>query len=147
LSESAKRGLEVFRDPKKGNCAVCHTIDEKSALFTDNKYHNLGVGVDTKGELADLGRYTETKVDADRGAFKTPTLRNITLTAPYMHDGSLNTVKDVIDFYIGGGNSNEWRDKEIHELGFLTGQERQDLQAFLESLTGEIPENVGPPTD
>ena len=147
LSESAKRGLEVFRDAKKGNCAVCHTIEEKHALFTDNKYHNLGVGVDTKRELADLGRFKETNVDADRGAFKTPSLRNIALTAPYMHDGSLNTLKDVIDFYIGGGNSNEWRDKEIHELGFLSGQERQDLQAFLESLTGEIPANAGPPTD
>lgn len=147
LSDSAKRGLEVFRDPKKGNCAVCHTIEEKYALFTDNKYHNLGVGVDTKGELADLGRFKETNVDADRGAFKTPSLRNIALTAPYMHDGSLNTLKDVIDFYIGAGNSNEWRDKEIKELGHLTGQERQDLQALLESLTGEIPENVGPPTD
>lgn len=147
LSDSAKRGLEVFRDPKKGNCAVCHTIDEKYALFMDNKYHNLGVGVDTKGELADLGRFKETNVDADRGAFKTPSLRNIALTAPYMHDGSLNTLKDVIDFYIGAGNSNEWRDKEIKELGHLTGQERQDLQAFLQSLTGEIPESVGPPTD
>ena len=147
LSASAKRGLEVFRDAKKGNCAVCHTIEEKFALFTDNKYHNLGVGVDTKGELADLGRFKETNVDADRGAFKTPSLRNIALTAPYMHDGSLNKLKDVIDFYIGGGNSNEWRDKEIHELGFLSGQERQDLQAFLESLTGEIPANAGPPTD
>jgi cytochrome c peroxidase len=147
LSASAKRGLEVFRDAKKGNCAVCHTIEEKFALFTDNKYHNLGVGVDTKGELADLGRFKETNVDADRGAFKTPSLRNIALTAPYMHDGSLNTLKDVIDFYIGAGNSNEWRDKEIHELGFLSGQERQDLQAFLESLTGGIPANAGPPTD
>ncbi len=145
LSDSAKRGLEVFRDPKKANCEVCHTIDEQYALFMDNKFHNLGVGADIEGNLADLGRYEVTKQDADRGAFKTPSLRNLTLTAPYMHDGSLKTLKEVLDFYIGAGNSNPYRDKEIHELDHLTGQERQDLIAFLESLTGEMPENVGPP--
>jgi len=66
-------------------------------------------------------------------------LRNIAQTAPYMHDGSLKTLKEVVDFYVGAGNSNSWRDKEIKELGHLTGQERQDLEAFLESLTGELP--------
>lgn len=144
LAAPARRGLELFRDPKKGNCTVCHTIGEKHALFTDNKFHNLGVGV-SGGELTDLGRYEVTKNEADKGAFKTPTLRNISLTAPYMHDGSLKTLKDVIDFYIGGGNSNSHLDKDIHALDFLTGQERADLLAFLESLTGEMPPNVGPP--
>jgi cytochrome c peroxidase len=149
LSPSARRGLEVFRDPKKGNCTACHTIGEKDALFTDNKFHNLGVGVvfDKSGEpvMKDLGRYDVTKQEADKGAFKTPSLRNIALTAPYMHDGSLKTLKDVIDFYVGGGTSNPHLDKEVRALDFLTGQERADLLAFLESLTGEMPANVGPP--
>lgn len=149
LSAAAQRGLAIFRDPKKGNCTACHTLSEQSALFTDNKFHNLGVGVKVgpTGEplLADQGRYEVTKLEADRGAFKTPSLRNVALTAPYMHDGSLKTLKDVIDFYVGGGNSNPHLDKEIHTLDFLTGQERADLLAFLESLTGEMPANVGPP--
>jgi len=149
LSGSAQRGLEVFRNPKKGNCAVCHTIGEKYALFTDNNFHNLGVGVklgmNGEAELTDLGRFKVTNVEADKGTFKTPSLRNIALTAPFMHDGSFKNMKEVIDFYIGGGNSNPYRDKEIHPLDFLSGQERADLQEFLISLTGEIPPNVGPP--
>ena len=142
---AVKRGFEVFRDPKKGNCAACHTVDEDYALFTDNKFRNIGVGANIEGELEDLGRYEVTQNDADRGAFKTPSLRNIAQTAPYMHDGSLKTLKDVIDFYIGGGNSNPHLDLEVHVLDFLTGQERADLLALLESLTGEMPPNVGPP--
>ena len=145
LSESAKLGLEVFRNEEKGNCAVCHSVDEKSALFSDNKFHNLGVGVDDEGELIDLGRYEVTKQDADRGAFKTPTLRNIAQSAPYMHDGSLTTLKDVVDFYIGAGNSNPWRDKELKELDHLTRKERDALVAFMEALTAELPDHVGAP--
>jgi cytochrome c peroxidase len=138
------RGLEIFRNAKKGNCAVCHTIEEKWATFSDSKFHNIGVGV-SDGVPKDLGRFEITKVDADRGAFKTPTLRNITQTGPYMHDGSEKTLEDVRDFYIGAGNSNQWRDKEIKELDYLTGQERADLIAFLQALTGELPPDVGPP--
>jgi cytochrome c peroxidase len=145
MSAAAIRGLEVYRNPKKGNCNACHTIEEKYALFTDNKFHNLGVGIDSKGELTDLGRYKETKVEADKGAFKTPTLRNIAQTAPYMHDGSLKTLKEVVDFYVGGGNSNPYRDKEIKSLDFLTKAQRADLLAFLESLTGDLPPNVDKP--
>lgn len=149
MSASAIRGLEVFRNPKKGNCVVCHTIGDKFALFTDNKFHNLGVGVklsiDAVPELTDVGRFKVTNVEADKGAFKTPSLRNIALTAPYMHDGSDKSLKEAIDFYIGGGNFNDFRDREIHPLDFLTGQERADLQEFLKALTGEIPPNVGPP--
>ena len=145
VSESAKRGLEVFRNPKKGNCAVCHTIEENYALFTDNKFHNLGVGFTLQGEFTDPGRYNLTKNEADKSKFHTPSLRNIALTAPYLHDGSTKTLKDVIDFYIGGGNSNPNLDPEIHVLGFLTGRERADLLAFLEWLTGKMPPNVGPP--
>ena len=147
LSDSAKRGLEVFRDAKKGNCEVCHSIGEKTALFTDNKFHNLGVGANLDGTLADIGRHEVTQKEEDKGAFKTPSLRNIALTAPYMHDGGLKTLKDVIDFYIGAGNSNEWRDKDLKELDHLSGQERKDLEEFLISLTGEIPADVGPPAE
>ena len=148
LNRAARRGLAVFRNPKKGNCSSCHTIGEKYALFTDNKFHNLGVGVVSlpdRVELADLGRYQVSKKDADRGAFKTPSLRNIALMAPYMHDGNLKTLKDVVDFYVGAGNSNPYRDQKMKPLDFLTGQEREDLVAFLGSLTGEMPPNAGPP--
>jgi cytochrome c peroxidase len=139
MSPAAIRGLAVFRDAKKGNCAVCHTIEEKYALFTDNKFHNLGAGMNAEGELTDLGRFVITNQDADMGAFRTPTLRNIAETAPYMHDGSFKTLKDVVDFYVGGGNANPHLDKEIKALSHLTKQERADLVAFLESLTGEAP--------
>ncbi len=145
LSESAQRGLEVFRDPEKGNCTACHTIGETYALFTDNEFHNLGVDLDPQGELKDIGRYEVTQNESDKGAFKTPSLRSVALTAPYMHDGSLQTLSDVIDFYVGGGSSNPWLDEEMKTLDFLTFPERADLLAFLESLTGEMPPNVGVP--
>jgi len=145
LSAPAQRGLKVFMDPERGNCAICHTVGKKYALFTDNKFHNLGIGADTRGEFADTGRYSQSKKDADMGAFKTPTLRNVAQTAPYMHDGSMPTLRDVINHYVGGGNSNPHLDKEMHALDFLTGQERRDLLEFLNSLTGELPPDVGPP--
>ncbi|HXY52436.1 MAG TPA: cytochrome c peroxidase [Terriglobales bacterium] len=147
LSLSAQRGLKVFQDPKRGNCAACHAIGKNYALFCDNQFHNIGVGADLQGGFTDAGRYSQTRNDADMGAFKTPTLRNIAQTAPYMHDGSLKTLKDVIDHYIGGGNSNPHLDKEIHVLDFLSGEERADLLEFLNSLTGELPPDVGPPTE
>ena len=145
LSASAQRGLEIFRDPKRGNCTGCHTIEEEFAIFTDNKFHNLGVGAEFDGAYKDPGRFEVTQVESDKGAFKTPTLRNVAQSAPYMHDGHLKTLKDVVDFYVGGGNSNEHLDAEIRSLEFLTGQDRADLVAFLESLTGELPPDVGPP--
>ena len=138
ISDSAKRGFEIFRDPKTGNCASCHTLNERYALFTDNKFHNIGVGA-SEEKIADKGRYVVTHRDSDIGAFKTPILRNVALTAPYFHDGSRKSLKDTVDFYVGGGNSNPHLDKEVHSLEFLTGQERADLVAFMESLTGEVP--------
>ncbi len=145
LTASAQRGLKLFMDPKKGNCAVCHTIGEKYALFTDNKFHNLGVGADIEGKLNDLGRYDQTKNDADYGAFKTPTLRNIAQRAPYFHDGSFPTLKDAMGHYVGGGNANAHLDKEMHALDFLSFDERDDILAFLNSLTAKMPANLGPP--
>ena len=144
VNDSVKRGFLVFSSANKGNCTACHLVGTDSALFTDNKFHNIGIGADIEG-IKDLGRYTVTKKDEDRGAFKTPSLRNVALTGPYMHDGSLKTLKDVIDFYIGGGNSNPQLDKNIRTLDFLSGEERADLLAFLQSLTGEVAPNLGPP--
>jgi cytochrome c peroxidase len=138
LSPAAIRGLEVFINHEKGNCAACHAVGPRDALFTDGQFHNIGVGVNESGELTDLGRYDETKYDRDKGAFKTPSLRNVALTAPYMHDGSLKTLKAVVDFYVGGANSNPYLDREIKPLN-LTAQEKSDLISFLESLTGEPP--------
>jgi cytochrome c peroxidase len=139
LTPSAQRGLEVFRNPKKGNCTACHTIEDNYALFTDHKFHNLGAGLDSEGNIPDLGRYKQTKRDGDQGAFRTPSLRNVALTAPYMHDGSLKTLKEVVDFYVGGGSSNEFLDSQIKPLTHLTREEREALVAFLESLTGDMP--------
>jgi len=112
LSPAAQRGLKIFTDPKKADCEVCHSIGKTSALFTDNKFHNLGIGADTRGNLNDTGRFSQTKKDEDMGAFKTPTLRNLAHRAPFMHDGSFPTVKDALAHYIGGGNLNDHLDKE-----------------------------------
>ena len=144
MTEAQIRGFELFRDPKKGNCETCHTIGEKYALFTDNKFHNIGVGFDN-GKTNDPGRATVSADIHDTGAFRTPTLRNVAITGPYMHDGSLKTLKDVMDFYVGGGNSNRYLDKEMHSLDFLTGQERQDLIEFMKALTGDMPPNSDAP--
>ncbi|MBS1829802.1 MAG: c-type cytochrome [Acidobacteria bacterium] len=144
MNESAIRGLAIFQDPKRGNCAVCHTIEKSHALFSDGKFHNIGTGLDEQGEWRDKGRYEVTKLDADRGAFRTPTLRNIAKTAPYMHDGSQKTLREVVDFYVGGGSANPHLDKEIRELK-LSQKDRADLVAFLEALNSELPADVGPP--
>jgi cytochrome c peroxidase len=143
VSESVKRGFIVFSSKEKGNCTACHVVGEKDALFTDNKFHNIGVGANID-RILDEGRFAVSKNEADRGAFKTPSLRNVALTAPYMHDGSLKNLKEVVDFYVGGGNSNAHLDKNVRALDFLSGQERADLLAFLNALTGEMPANVGP---
>jgi cytochrome c peroxidase len=144
LSAAQIRGLAIFTDPKRGNCSACHTIGPKYALFTDGQFHNTGEGVGPDGELTDQGRFEVTKQDSDRGAFKTPTLRNVAVSGPYMHDGKLKTLKDVVDFYAGGGNSNPYLDKRISALP-LSGRDREDLVEFMKSLTGEMPSNLGPP--
>jgi len=146
MSASAIRGLAIFTDKNRGNCAVCHTIGEKYALFTDGKFHNIGVAVDGNGNLIDLGRFEVTKLEADKGKFRTPTLRNIAKTAPYMHDGSEKSLKAVVDFYVGGGNSNAYLDPEIHSLE-LSAAGKADLIAFLQSLSGTNLLDASNPSD
>jgi cytochrome c peroxidase len=160
LSQSAIRGLEIYRT--KGRCQDCHTIGQTNATFTDNKFHNVGVGFKRLGprtiqianafrkakqegkdidkailgdqEVSELGRFAVTLRPADIGAFKTPTLRNVTVTAPYMHDGSLQTLEEVIELYNKGGESNPFLDSGIRPLS-LTDQEKADLLAFMKSLS------------
>jgi len=129
MSEAAVRGMATFNG--KGNCVTCHA----GFNFTDESYHNLGVGMDEP--KPDLGRYEVTKQEADRGAFKTPTLRNVTQNPPYMHDGSEATLVAVVEFYDRGGVKNQWLSAEVKPLG-LTPEEKADLAAFLEALTGEV---------
>jgi cytochrome c peroxidase len=138
------RGLAVFLDPHKGNCASCHTIGPEYALFTDNKFHNTGEGVGDDGQFTDQGHYEITRQNADRGAFKTPSLRDVAISGPYMHDGHLKTLKDVVDFYAGRGNSNPYLDPQMKTIQ-LTGQDRSDLVQFMQALTGTLPANIGPP--
>ncbi|MFQ5863554.1 MAG: cytochrome-c peroxidase [Candidatus Brocadiales bacterium] len=130
ISNLAKKGLGVFRG--KGRCVTCHEIVGSFALLTDSKFHNIGVGMD-KTE-PDLGRYEVTKEDKDKGAFKTPTLRNIALTAPYMHDGSEPTLEEVVDLYDRGGIPNAHLSGEIRPLK-LTEKEKKALVEFLNTLT------------
>ncbi len=131
ISEEARRGMDIFQT--KGQCAFCH----KGLDFTDHEFHNLGVP-ETDREQPDLGRYLVTKKEADRGAFKTPTLRNIAQTAPYTHNGTLKTLEEVVSFYNKGGGKNPNRDPAVIPLG-LTRQEQQELVAFLKTLTGRLP--------
>ncbi|HEY9126910.1 MAG TPA: cytochrome c peroxidase [Acidobacteriaceae bacterium] len=144
LTPAQIRGLAVFLDPHKGNCASCHTIGPKDALFTDNQFHNTGEGVGDDGQFTDQGYYEQTRKNADRGTFKTPTLRDVAISGPYMHDGRLKTLKDVVDFYAGRGNSNPYLDPRMANIQ-LTGQDRSDLVEFMRALTGTLPKNLGRP--
>ena len=127
MSESAQRGLAVFSG--KGNCAQCHD----GANFTDDSFHNLGFSDDNhdKGRAAITGDVSQT------GAFKTPGLRNIEFSAPYMHDGSIATLESVVDYYNRGGSGGEHTSDIIKPLQ-LTQVEQQDLVAFLKSLSQDI---------
>jgi cytochrome c peroxidase len=164
MSEAAKRGFELFKG--KGRCITCHEFNASSPFFTDFKYHNIGVGMKAtanfeglarkvqqmaqEGKLnaesidtlsltegfSELGRFIVTRQPKDLGAFKTPTLRNVELTAPYMHDGSQKTLREVIDFYNKGGEPNPNLDGGMRALE-LTDQEINDLIEFLNALTGD----------
>jgi len=131
LGESAVRGMALFNDATRANCVTCHA----GFNFTDESYHNLGVGMEKPNP--DWGRFSVSKNEFDKGAFKTPTLRNVAQSGPYMHDGSEATLLDVVKFYDRGGNKNQWLSKEIKPLN-LTDQDRADLVAFLEALTGDV---------
>ena len=136
LNDSGKRGLELFRG--KARCTRCHS----GFNFTDEKFHNLGIGWDDN--KVDLGRYMETKNPEDIGAFKTPTLREISRTGPYMHDGRFKTLEEVVKFYNQGGVKNPHQDNTIIPLE-LTDEEQQDLVAMLKSLNGEGWQHISPP--
>ena len=131
MSEEAKRGREIFFT-EKGNCTACHV----GANLADEKYHNIGIGMD-KPE-PDLGRFVVTKNPQDTGAFKTPTVRNVALTAPYMHDGSLATLEEVVEWYDKGGHPNPHLSDKIRPLK-LSAQDKADLVAFLKACTGPTP--------
>jgi cytochrome c peroxidase len=166
MSEAAVRGFQVFLGD--GRCVSCHTIEQDHALFTDNRFHNIGVGINRiqdritdiapaflmrkaegldvdKAVLSDpatseLGRFAVTDGLDELGAFKTPTLRNVEVTAPYMHDGSVATLRDVVVHYNNGGVTNkgdkvnDFLSGGIRELN-LDEQQIADLVAFMEALT------------
>jgi cytochrome c peroxidase len=127
MSAAQVRGMDVYLN--KAKCDQCH----EGMNFTTNAYHNLGVGADKPNP--DVGRYAVTKNDRDWGAFKTPTLRDIARTAPYMHDGSLKTLEEVVDYYDKGGIPNKNLDEKMRKLN-LTAQEKKDLVEFLKALSG-----------
>jgi len=166
LNDSQLRGLQLFTG--KGRCVSCHRIEQTTALFTDHRFHNIGVGfklvrgkeaataaeflkekhagadvditVLTQENMSELGRFAVTENGTQVGAFKTPTLRNIEVTRPYMHDGSLETLEDVITFYNNGGRLQEedplspFMSGGIKPLD-LTNDEQADLVNFLKALT------------
>jgi cytochrome c peroxidase len=129
LGESARRGMALFGG--KAECSSCHS----GVRFTDEAFHSLGVGEDP-------GRGAITGQEAEMGAFKTPSLRDVARTAPYMHDGSRATLLEVVEFYDQGGLPHANLDVKVRKLG-LTSAERLDLVAFMEALSGRVIE--GPP--
>ncbi|MEX2301841.1 MAG: cytochrome c peroxidase [Bryobacterales bacterium] len=134
LSAAQRRGLDIFRG--KGNCSVCHL----GPNLTDEEFHNTGVGW-KNGASEDHGRAKVTGDTTDTGAFKTPTLREIAATGPYMHDGSLATLADVIEFYDKGGERDPNLSMEMQRLD-LTPTEKADLAEFLRALRGEVREGL-----
>jgi cytochrome c peroxidase len=166
LTKAQKRGFEIFVN--QGRCVSCHVVEQTQALFTDNRFHNIGVGINdiqknvpelagdfleaeatlaevdvkvlTDKRTSELGRFAVTRGFDDLGSFKTPTLRNIAATAPYMHDGSLKTLRDVVVHYNNGGVTvegdpvNDFLSGGIRPLQ-LTDAEIDDLVAFMEALT------------
>ena len=169
ITNKAKSGFKIFTG--KGLCSTCHTIGQNHALFTDHKLHNTGLGfarsmgIDpfknklqvapgvfitvsqnlfdslSRESVNDLGFYEVTQNPQDRWKYKTPTLRNITLTPPYMHDGSIGDLKNVIEFYDKGGIQNENIDPLIRPLG-LSKNEKDNLLEFLKTLEGDNIENL-----
>jgi len=129
MSRAAVRGMDLFNG--KGHCTTCHS----GPTFSDSRFHNLGIGY-RDGKLADVGRYAVTKYPQDVGAFRTPGLRSVALTPPYLHDGSEPTLEAVIELYNRGGIPNPNLDPAMVPLN-LTAREKADLVEFLKALTGE----------
>jgi len=137
MSAAAERGMKLFFG--KAHCSACHS----GPNFSDDSFHNIGIGM--KAEKPDLGRYEVTKVVGDKGAFKTPTLREVGRHAPYMHDGSLKTLEDVVEHYDKGGIPNAQLDEEIFALK-LTATEKSDLITFMkEGLASPDYPDISPP--
>jgi cytochrome c peroxidase len=154
LSAAARRGFDLWNG--KARCGICHTIGPSNPNFTDNKFHNVGTakGVNVRAlaaratppgtagsslsdaEASELGRFAVDRAPKSIGAFRTPGLRDVALTAPYMHDGSKATLMEVVAFYQTGGELNPFLDPEMMPVE-LTGRDMADLVAFMESLTGE----------
>ncbi len=132
------RGMDIYFN--KAKCDQCH----EGLNFTTNMYANIGIGTDKP--QPDEGRYAVTKNPADWGTFKTPTLRDISRTAPYMHDGSLKTLEEVVDYYNKGGRKNKNLDEKIKPL-HLTAQDQKDLIGFLHALDGEGWEKIQAPSE
>ncbi|MBI4460887.1 MAG: c-type cytochrome [Acidobacteria bacterium] len=126
LSEQARRGWEIF--DQKAKCSNCHS----GLLLTDLQYHNIGIGMDSA--TPDVGRFTVSKVEKDTGAFKTPTLLDISKSAPYFHDGSVATLEEAVDIILGGGKANPHLDRTNLQPAQLTDTEKADLLAFLRLL-------------
>ena len=127
ISTAAQRGFKLFEG--KANCTACH----QGFNFADDGFHNIGLPAH---EMVDMGRFAHRKVKVNKGAFKTPTLRDVEMTAPYMHNGAYNTLEEVVDHYDKGGVNMENLDPNMKPLE-LNGQEKSDLVAFLKSLTGK----------
>lgn len=129
MSEEAVKGMALFKG--KARCILCHN----GPNFTDNQFYNLGVP-QVGPQKEDLGRYDVTRLDKDKRAFKTPTLRSITETTPYMHDGAFQTLEEVIDFLDNGGGDDANKNSLMKPLA-LTKAEKGELLAFLHALKGE----------
>jgi len=176
MSESAQRGFQVFL--AEGRCVSCHVVEEDQAVFTDHRFHNIGVGINdiqdrivdvasafqrekladpgldvdvkalTDANVSELGRFAISEQLSDMGAFKTPTLRNIEKTAPYMHDGSIATLREVVEHYNNGGVTNEGDPVNAFISGGirplnLSDEQIDDLIAFMEALTSpELDQNT-----
>lgn len=138
MAEDQVRGMNVFFN--KAACDSCHL----GFNFTDGSYENVGIGMDKPNP--DPGRYGVTKREEDKGAFKTPTLREIEHTGPYMHDGSFKTLEEVVEHYNRGGIKNPHLNERIKPLN-LTDQDKKDLVAFLKALSGEGWQGIKAPTE
>jgi len=136
LTKQQKDGLDFFN--KKGECAECH----KGPNFSDEKFANLGVSTDLANP--DPGRADVTKKRGDTGKFKVPTLRDLVARAPYMHDGSVKTLSEVLDIYAKGGLPNPHLDTRLTPF-YLDEETKRDLLAFLDSLNGEGWQRIKPP--